>query len=239
MRGYGNQPEVFELRPGLRDWRPVDPADPPALRRVLLIARAEDVRSKGIDIAVRALVEVTDRQSDPDRTPRLTIRGVPEHTEEDEDVRRELRRLARKKLKLSFRPYTVDEEAIRDDLWGARLAIMPSRHEGFGLAAYEAIAAGVPVRISQESGLAQMLTKIIGGTPREVVRVRGSEAEIEKIWANTISDALAEPKPAFERAAWLRNRILQEVSWEKTVQDLLGKLDIDPATLTRSVRAGA
>jgi len=239
MRGHGAHPDVYELRPGLPDWEPVDPADPPSLRRVLLIARAEDVRSKGIDLAVRALVEVTDRQSDPGRTPILTIRGVPEDTAEDEDVREQLKALAGDKLKLTFRPYTVDEEAIRADLWSARVAIMPSRHEGFGLAGYEAIAAGVPVRISQESGLARMLTKILGGTPEEVVQVRGTPADVERAWANSIGDALADPKQAFERAAWLRARLHDEVSWAKSVDGLLRKLGIDPASLTprRRVRA--
>ena len=39
-------------------------------------------------------------------------------------------------------PGTPDEKALLSEIQKARMVIMPSLHEGFGMAAYEAIAAG-------------------------------------------------------------------------------------------------
>ena len=43
------------------------------------------------------------------------------------------------------------------------LVSLPSRTEGFGLVALEAISAGVPVLVSAESGIAEALHKVEGG----------------------------------------------------------------------------
>ena len=46
----------------------------------------------------------------------------------------------------------------------ANLAIMPSRTEGFGLAALEALSAGLPVLVSGNSGLADSLKELPFGS---------------------------------------------------------------------------
>jgi glycosyltransferase involved in cell wall biosynthesis len=47
---------------------------------------------------------------------------------------------------------------------------MPSRHEGFGLVALEAISAGVPVLVSKESGLGRMLIECLPDEDRRAPR---------------------------------------------------------------------
>jgi D-inositol-3-phosphate glycosyltransferase len=75
--------------------------------------------------------------------------------------------------------------------------IMPSRHEGFGLAAYEAIAAGVPVLVSQDSGLARLLMeKVPNGEqaiPREILPVRGDSTANAEIWGQALYETLSDP----------------------------------------------
>jgi glycosyltransferase involved in cell wall biosynthesis len=135
-------------------------------------------------------------------------------------------------LDVFFRPYTDDEQQIRRDLWSSRLVLMPSRHEGFGLAAYEAIAAGVPVLISEESGLADMLTELVkddeNDRPRVILPVRGDPDTIRARWSDEIGRVLANPRECFERAARIRETILAEVSWARTVSALLAELGITP-----------
>ena len=48
-------------------------------------------------------------------------------------------------------------EDIRPMLWAADLLVMPSRWEGFGLAAAEAMAAGLPVVASRAEGLREVV----------------------------------------------------------------------------------
>ena len=60
------------------------------------------------------------------------------------------------------------------------LAIMPSRTEGFGLAALEALSAGLPVLVSGNSGLGEALKEIPNGSNCVV------KSKDPKDWANAI-----------------------------------------------------
>jgi glycosyltransferase involved in cell wall biosynthesis len=232
MRGSYPRPPVLTMNPGLRDWGgTVDPGDLPAQRQVLLLARAEDVRSKGIDLAMSMVRRAIDRLGDGlERRPLLVIRGV--RPEDDEEVKRRLDQQVQPELEVIRRPYSARKATLRSDLWSSRVVIMPSRHEGFGLAAYEAIAAGVPVLVTADSGLAELLSAYTTDgerrTPREVLRVRGSDEEIIELWATRLYETLIDPKAAFVRARELREQILAQVSWERTVADLLAMLASAP-----------
>jgi hypothetical protein len=60
-------------------------------------------------------------------------------------------------INLHALPYTQDREQLYDELRAASVVLMPSWHEGFGLVAWEAIAAGVPLILSQQSGVYRLL----------------------------------------------------------------------------------
>ena len=60
---------------------------------------------------------------------------------------------------LIARPYSPDAETIANDIRSASIIIMPSKREGFGLVAMEGIAAGIPILITAESGVADMLSE--------------------------------------------------------------------------------
>ena len=57
-------------------------------------------------------------------------------------------------------PYTQDRAELYKDLKSASVAMMPSWHEGFGLVAWEAIAACVPLIVSEDSGVYQLLKNL-------------------------------------------------------------------------------
>jgi glycosyltransferase involved in cell wall biosynthesis len=222
-RMASSRPPVFELIPGLRDRGVV--SDPPPRRQVLLVGRAHEPLLKGIDLAIAMVKRAIGRLGDSPRDrPLLVIRGIPE--EDPDAVKKELDALADPELEIVIsRVYTSDECDLEDDLWNSRVVIMPSRSEGFGLAAYEAIAAGVPVLISKESGLAEFLsTYTTDGertTPREVLPVVGDSPVVIDRWADALCQTLVDPEAAFARAADLREQILRQFSWSKTVAELL------------------
>ncbi len=229
MRGFRKEaPPVIDLRPGLRDWGgTVDPNDPPVRRQVLLLARAEDVTSKGIDIATRAVAWAAARLGNaPGEPPVLVVRGVP--VAEADAVKQRLDAIAAPGAQVILRPYTSQEDTLRPDLWQSRVVVMPSRHEGFGLVAYEAIAAGVPVLVSRESGLARLLAEIVTdgerAFPREILSVSGDENALVELWGNAIHDALIDPEAAFARAANIRCRIDAATGWDSAVENLLNAL---------------
>ena len=59
-------------------------------------------------------------------------------------------------------PYDNDRQQLLTDLAGCSVAMMLSWHEGFGLTGFEAIAAEVPLIISENSGLYQLIHEKLG-----------------------------------------------------------------------------
>lgn len=57
-------------------------------------------------------------------------------------------------------PFTNQQEDLHDYLVNADVALMPSWHEGFGLAGWEALCAGVPLVCSSQSGLAVLVGQL-------------------------------------------------------------------------------
>jgi glycosyltransferase involved in cell wall biosynthesis len=231
MRGFrGPIPPVLELRPGLRDWGGfVDPEDPPKRRQVLLIARGEDVRSKGIDVAALAVADAVGRaENDRADGPTLVVRGVPE--DDADEAQRRLRAIVEPQTSVVARPYTTDIEALRRDLWQSSLVVMPSRNEGFGLVALEAVAAGVPVLVSQESGIGIMFKELLTDeerrVPREVLPVTGEESEIVGIWSTAIHERLAAPREAFLRAGAVREQLGRTLDWPGEAERLVKSLGL-------------
>ncbi|WP_436523039.1 glycosyltransferase family 4 protein [Actinoplanes sp. HUAS TT8] len=232
LLGQSAAPPVFRLTPGLRV-TDNSVVKPPSRREVLLIGRAEDFRSKGIDIAVQAVeIAVKLVSGGPSYRPTLVIRGVPKS--DAQKVKDHLDELSTRGFKAVMREFRPDEKTLWEDLRKARVVIMPSRHEGFGLAAYEAIAATVPVLITAESGLAHLLRelKIEDGDrsqPREIVSMDGTDEEIAQRWGEEIARVLLDPAGSVTRAADLRAQINAKVSWAATVAELFETLGRLPA----------
>lgn len=236
MRGYyQTPPHVVDIRPGLYDWGgTVNPEDPPERRQVLLIARTDDIRSKGIDIAVQAVTRAVGRfDSDSGDPPVLVVRGVPES--EADVVKQQLDAIVASQATVLVRPHSADRDSLRRDLWQSRLVIMPSRHEGFGLVSIEAISAGVPVLVSRDSGVGRVLREIVvdgeRGEPREVVPVSRDDNEVAQVWGDAIYERLVDPESAFRRAADVRRQLDQGMNWSQTVGLLLAGLGLAASTV--------
>ena len=95
---------------------------------------------------------------------------------------------------------------------------MPSRTEGFGLTALEALAAGLPILVGKNSGFAKALQKI-----NESACIVNSEDSKE--WANAIR--FIKEKPRLERlqeAKRLKERCESEFAWSRRCQALTEKI---------------
>ncbi len=142
---------VLRFLPGLE--LPFRVASPPPANDCLVLGRAEDAELKGLDIAARAMAKLL---PSPYQTitpkPVLIIRGAPTGT--GDGLRYDL--MTRTQLgpnHLHIREYSSDVDVVRRDMLSSALVLLPSRTEGFGLAALEAIALGIPVLVSDQSGL--------------------------------------------------------------------------------------
>ncbi|XP_019617987.1 PREDICTED: uncharacterized protein LOC109465254 isoform X2 [Branchiostoma belcheri] len=127
-------------------------------------------------------------------------------------------------LNPTLRPYGTQDD-IRNDMMMAHLVLMPSRSEPFGLVGLEAIAAGIPVLISDKTGLAKMITdlikqKKISAEHRNVIvetsvndRDRAGDA---KRWADRIVDVLEYSDYEFEKAARFKRELVESRYWEES-----------------------
>jgi glycosyltransferase involved in cell wall biosynthesis len=147
---------------------------PGAPWRILVMGRAEDDLLKGLDLAAKAVGTAARRQGSSARLE-LVIRGAKE--EACEGLRSRLIGWSENpSLDVVVKPFTTSAESLDDDMRRASLVLMPSRTEGFGLVGLEAIAAGVPVLVSSESGLGDLLREIL-----TLKSVAGSSSRLRKI----------------------------------------------------------
>lgn len=222
LRGIATQKVVHEFVPG------PDPADitvHPELNHCLVLGRAEDYDLKGLDIAARALGIVVASKNFVGTTPELVVRGAKPGT--SSDLRKRLQmECAGTDLAVRVREYDSSEETIDSDLRRAALLLMPSRREGFGLVAIEALSKGVPVLVSDKSGFGEILQRTASEVHvRNTVVTTPQEVEAAaRNWASAIAMQLLDPAASFSRAAELSNHLAQTLGWNAAVRSLMDSL---------------
>ncbi|WP_422768997.1 glycosyltransferase family 4 protein [Plantactinospora sp. WMMC1484] len=215
--GYGGR-SVVRLDPGL-DPDPLDRARRiPVRANVMVLGRTGDIELKGLDIAGGAVAAVPDR---PDRlAPLLYVRGAP--AEQCEQVRTALvglTDLARGRV--DVRPFSEDGTAVRRDLRRAALCLMPSRAEGFGLAAWEALAVGTPILVSAHSGVAELLREQLGASADSlIVDITDDPDRDIRTWSKAVQRVLDDLPTAFAEIHRVRERLLGRFSWPAAVATL-------------------
>ena len=88
-----------------------------------------------------------------------------------------------KRKQITIRGYCTKQDELKGMFHQSDLVALPSRTEGFGLVGLEAISCGVPVLVSDESGLAEALQGVQGGND---VIVKSDDDAVE--WARRISE---------------------------------------------------
>jgi glycosyltransferase involved in cell wall biosynthesis len=175
----GGSKFVHMLIPGLAE---IDPQNAPHTFVAFLSGRLSDdaarIKQGQLGIAAFATAQRDARnEGRPDalrKQPKLLLRGVDfEGRLEDAslsaqpDPENELKQFAEKYaqavVNLHTLPYTEDRQQLYSELSRASVALMPSWHEGFGLVAWEAIAAGVPLILSEQSGVYRLLDEEYAG----------------------------------------------------------------------------
>ena len=176
LRPCGKDQDVLNLTPGIfSEFADVKQASQERSSfSVLVFGRgdSEDFQLKGYDIAAQAIAELKDT------TYKLVFVGATGG--EEEKVADLLLKHGIDRSQLRVRRFDESREKLARLFCEVDLAIMPSRTEGFGLAALEALSAGLPVLVSANSGLGEALRKVSYGSYSVV------DSEDPKDWANGI-----------------------------------------------------
>ena len=217
LRPSGKDQDVIKLTPGIfSEFCDVKQA-PDELRSfsVLVFGRSdnEDFQLKGYDIAAKAIAELNDK------TYKLTFVGAT--SGEEEQVADMLLQQGIDPSQLKVRPFNESREQLAELLCEVDLAIMPSRTEGFGLAALEALSAGLPVLVSENSGLGEALKNIPYGSSCVV------ESENPREWASAIKAVRCKDrKIRLRESEMVRAAYAKEYSWKEQLDKLVEKMKV-------------
>jgi len=162
----------------------------------------------------------------------------------DEDLLNQLRAQARKDAAFEIEavPFSDHQHEVHRHLAKCDIALMPSWHEGFGLAGWEAMCAGVPLICSSQSGLALLIEYLQTQLPDanfhsiEYVQLAGgspagmpSDQDIDTV-SLAVRSVIAD-YPARKRAALsLALRIKRRFTWDECALTLVAPLKWPLAT---------
>ena len=181
--------------------------------KVLTFGRgdSEDFGLKGYDIAAKAIVELQDNSY------RLIFVGAPDGKQEE--VTENLLKSGISKDQLIVRKFIQSKERLKELFCEVDLCIMPSRTEGFGLTALEALSAGLPILVSGNSGFAGTLRNLALGRSFVV------ESADPKKWAEAIQVVRQKDRAdRLQEIQRLRTCYEETYSWEKQCEALVEKM---------------
>ena len=186
--------------------------------RVLVFGRgdSEDFHLKGYDIAAQAIAELKGMPC------KLVFVGAP--SGEEEKVTERLLKEGIARNQLVVRRFNESRKHLAELFCEVDLAVMPSCTEGFGLAALEALSAGLPVLVSGNSGLGEALKKVPFGSYFVV------DSEDPKEWAKAIKAVCHKGrKIRLKESKVLCGEYAETYSWQEQCDRLVEKmLNITP-----------
>ena len=207
--------DIIELTPGIfSEFSDITQATNECDKfKVLTFGRGdlEDFSLKGYDIVAKAIVELKDSSY------HLVFVGVPDGKQEE--VAENLLKSGISRNQLFVRRFIQRKERLKELFCEVDLVIMPSRTEGFGLTALEALSAGLPILVSGNSGFGNTLCTLPLGKPFVV-----DSADPED-WAKAIRAVrLKDRTERLQEIQKLQTSYEEKFSWEKQCEALVEKM---------------
>lgn len=160
------------------------------------------------------------------KKPTIFIYGVTP-TQRSEDLVKKVREATGELLPINAYCYTEDREEFWSELEGSSVCLMPSLYEGFGLVAWEAIGMKVPVILTEESGVSDLLHNDHLTDYVEEIEITGEEKERLVDLANCIERVYLYQKEYKDKAIKLWQELWGKgYTWERTAHDFLEALAI-------------
>ena len=217
LRSFNKDQNVVEFTPGImRDLidMKLSPNENDEFQ-VLMFGRGddEDFKLKGYDIAVRAFAS-HELKND---SYHLTFVGAAPG-KQDEFAAKVLQH-GISENQLSVKEYIKDRNWLKELLLRMDLVIVPSRTEGFGLTALEALSAGLPVLAGHKSGFSKALLKVeFGG----LCVVNSDKPED---WSKAIKNVRQKGrKQRLKEMQRVRESYGQKYNWEEQCEFLIGEM---------------
>ena len=171
----------------------------------------EDFNVKGYDIAAKAIAELKDES--------YKLKFVCAAGGKGDIVAEKLLHGGIGHNQLIVRSFDDSREVLANLFCEVDLAIMPSRTEGFGTTALEALSAGLPVLVSGNSGLGEALKEVPLGSQSVV------DSDDPKDWAKEIKRVRQKKREVrLSESRLLCKEYLKKYSWEEPCKNLVRKM---------------
>ena len=207
--------DIFNLTPSiLSEFSDVQQASDEERKFCVLVTESgnsEDFYVKGYDVAAKAIAELKDKS--------YQLKFASKQRGKEDELANKLLQCGIGRNQLMICSFDENRETLANLFSAVDIAILPSKTEGFGLSALEAISAGLPVLVSGNSGIAEALRKVPNGSQCIV------DSEDPADWARAIK--AVRNKKRFVRLAEaksLRENYLQQFSWETPCDFLVEKM---------------
>ncbi|XP_067020803.1 uncharacterized protein [Acropora muricata] len=220
LQSSKNSGDLFELIPGLfeREFGDLvakqNPKDEKDDFIVLLCGRGDkkDFKVKGYDIAVKAFAD----QRLKGKRYSLLFVGTPKG--DQDKVRERLLKYKIDEKQLTVREFVKSRKKMKNLFCEADMAIMPSKSEGFGLVALEALSAGLPILVGSNSGFARAIEDI----PLGLYSIVDSEDPAK--WAEAIQGVRVRHKVVLQENKILKEHYSKDYCWKKQCEELVDRL---------------
>ena len=220
LQSSKNSGDFFELIPGLfeREFGDLVAKQKPKDERddfiVLLCGRGdeEDFEVKGYDIAVEAFAD----QRMKGKHYSLCFVGSPGGKQDE--VRERLLNCRIYKKQLTVREFVKSREKMKELFCEVDMVIMPSKSEGFGLVALEALSAGLPILVGSSSGFARAIEDV----PLGSYCIVDSDDPAE--WAKAIQRVRGKHGVILKETKMLKESYGSEYCWKTQCEELVDRL---------------
>ena len=205
--------DVFNLTPSiLTEFLDVQQASDERRTFCVLVIESgdsEDFYVKGYDIAGKAIANLKDKS--------YQLKFASKQRGKEDELADKLLQCGIGRGQLIICSFDENRETLANLFSVVDIAILPSKTEGFGLSALEALSAGLPVLVSGNSGIAEALREVPNGSQCIV------DSEDPADWARAIKAVRNKKRNVrLAEAKILRGNYLQQFSWEEPC-DLLVK----------------
>ena len=207
--------DVFNLTPSiLTEFSDVQQASEERRTFCVLLTESgnrEDFDVKGYDIAMKAIAKLEDKS--------YQLRFASKERGKEDELADKSLQCGIGRNQLIICSFDENRETLANLFSAVDIAILPSKTEGFGLSALEAISAGLPVLVSGNSGIAEALREVPNGSQCIV------DSEDPADWARAIKAVRDKKrKVRLAEAKILRENYLQQFSWEEPCNFLVKKM---------------
>ena len=184
--------------------------------KVLLFGRGddEDFELKGYNIAAQAFTD----QRLKNKPYHLIFVGAREGKQDEVTNKLLEPRLGIAAAQLTVRKFVQSRDGLKDLLCEADLVIMPSKSEGFGLVALEALSAGLPILVGSRSGFAKALENVPNGYSCIV------NSDDPAKWAEAIEIVRTRHRMRLEEIRALKVSYGEMYSWREQCEELVKRM---------------